>query len=99
MVSLIHLMNTTTLLIKTYEYYYLKAKFLLNFNHLLELINRNRPYQPSQKFINLKIPKIPTHDYIILLGEDREFDIVLNNIMKKQHSYGLDRNMRMTITE
>jgi hypothetical protein len=79
-----------------FEYHYLKAKFVLNFNHLLELINRNRP---SQKFINLKIPKIPTHDYIILLGEDREFDIVLNNIMKKQHSYGLDRNMRMTITE
>jgi hypothetical protein len=80
-----------------FEYHYLKAKFLLNFNHLLELINRNRPYQ---KFINLKIPKISTNDYIRLLGEDREFDIVLNNIIKKQqHSYGADRNMRMTITE
>jgi hypothetical protein len=80
-----------------FEYHYLKAKFVLNFNHLLELINRKRPYQ---KFINLKIPKIPTHDYIRLLGEDSEFDIVLNNIIKnQQHSYGADRNMRMTITE
>ena len=80
-----------------FEYHYLKAKFLFNFNDLLKLINRNRP---PQEFINLKIPKIPTSDYIRLLGEDREFDIALNNIMKKQkESPGFDRNMRMTIIE
>jgi hypothetical protein len=80
-----------------FEYHYLKAKFLFNFNDLLKLINRN---SPSQEFINLKIPKISTNDYIRLLGEDREFDIALNNIIKKQkQSYRFDRNMRMTIIE
>ncbi len=81
-----------------FEYHYLKAKFLLNFNNLIELIRINTDNNDTNTVnLNLKIPKISTQDYIRLLGKDRDFDMVLNNILKT-YSSGLDRNMRMTIT-
>ena len=89
-----------------FEYHYLKAKLLINYNSFLDYINNIHIYDEkdnnnNKDLLNLKFPRQSKGDVFTnfgrqLLMKNPDFDKALNIIMKTKPT---DINLRMTKIE